>query len=922
MEENELYNRIGETDLNPTYKDGQTYQHTDINQMLGMLKTAINENYYDIQRLLNGAKTVGNANQLDDATLSRYIDEELQSDDNKIPSSQQAKAYMDALFAGYSAPVRGVDYWTEADQQQIVSDTASNVIEEITPDLEEALNAKANINDIPTKISDLQNDSDFLSENNLQMVKSLDIQNGSQITDATGYSRINKIYGDLEQDGIPTPTTPIETETVIGDIELIIKDSNNNQRINTISLGDIELCKMGTNQDYIYKKENGWYLHKEIGKRVLNGTENWYIWNGNLYTQSIIDYGRVNNIPICSHYKGVSMSAGTITPTTLNDKTVRFSNNTNLMNSFYVMDANFSSVNDFKTWLSTNNITVYYLLATPLDIKITDETLINNLNEIINLYSGTTNFEITSEELAPKLNITYAITNRDIYSKEETNDLIDQNINGSDNYYEEINYIRERANSTDYYITSIPKYDSVNNIIDLYAADSGDNKNPLEYAQENYTTLTLNVGYPEDRCYVGNGNIIRDIQTPRTTPSESYYIGITKNREIKEYKIENVLNAQQLINDGCYNVFPAYFKMVDNGQVVTDYPLSEWAQDLANSIHPRQAIGVKSDGTIVVATCDGRTTHDRGMTSAELANIMISKGCTNAWMLDGGGSSCTVIRGNKINKNIDENGTKIRNIKYVLNVKRNTVNKPNGNAFNKIGDLKQDLIKDIYPFLNLNNRTTNIDGHDLNTEVGQIVMAYGNNCINKPNNSTNGYFMNIPHYNEELSLLYNMQYWFNRDDDKIFTRRMVNGVFKDWININGSQQMEASNSGYTPSTTSVYEVIPLKILYASPYIIGDETSKNENNSYNRFKINVAYNKKIKIYVEVNVTVGATARKFLEIRKNNSQLGVGQSNMISGDKQQIIVSRITELNNNDTFEVRFYGNSNDNLTCYVIAEIID
>lgn len=169
MEENELYDRIGETDLNPTYKDGQPYMHTDINQMLGILKTAINENYYDIQRLLNGVKTVGNAKKLDEATLSRYIDEELQSDDNKIPSSQQAKAYMDTLFAGYSAPVRGVDYWTEADQQQIVSDTASNVIEEITPDLEEALNAKANVNDIPTKLSDLTNDEEFITKdvNNL-----------------------------------------------------------------------------------------------------------------------------------------------------------------------------------------------------------------------------------------------------------------------------------------------------------------------------------------------------------------------------------------------------------------------------------------------------------------------------------------------------------------------------------------------------------------------------------------------------------------------------------------------------------------------------------------------------------------------------------------------------------------------------------
>ena len=48
MEEDTLYDRIGEADLNPTYKDGQVYQHTDVNNMLSILKAAVNENYHDI----------------------------------------------------------------------------------------------------------------------------------------------------------------------------------------------------------------------------------------------------------------------------------------------------------------------------------------------------------------------------------------------------------------------------------------------------------------------------------------------------------------------------------------------------------------------------------------------------------------------------------------------------------------------------------------------------------------------------------------------------------------------------------------------------------------------------------------------------------------------------------------------------------
>ena len=129
MEENELYARIAETDLNPTYKDGQVYQHTDVNKMLDIVKTAVNENYYDIQKLENGTKKVGNVEKLDGASLSRYIDEELQANDNKIPSSQQAKAYMDALFAQYSPPIRGVNYWTEEDKQEIVDDTLNELLD-------------------------------------------------------------------------------------------------------------------------------------------------------------------------------------------------------------------------------------------------------------------------------------------------------------------------------------------------------------------------------------------------------------------------------------------------------------------------------------------------------------------------------------------------------------------------------------------------------------------------------------------------------------------------------------------------------------------------------------------------------------------------------------------------------------------------
>lgn len=129
--EEDLYERIGQADLNPNYKDGQVYQHTDINNMLSILKAAINENYYDIQRLENGTKTAGNATSLDGAALSRYLDEVLQADDNKIPSSQQVKAYIDGLLANFNPPVRGIDYWTEEDQEYVIDEAADLVSDQV-----------------------------------------------------------------------------------------------------------------------------------------------------------------------------------------------------------------------------------------------------------------------------------------------------------------------------------------------------------------------------------------------------------------------------------------------------------------------------------------------------------------------------------------------------------------------------------------------------------------------------------------------------------------------------------------------------------------------------------------------------------------------------------------------------------------------
>lgn len=103
----DLILRIGDEYLNGDFKDGQILTHEDMNEIVQIVKTSINENYYDIQKIQNGEITSGNSAKLDGANISRAIDSELQSDDNLIPTSQQVKAYVDARISSITESIGG-----------------------------------------------------------------------------------------------------------------------------------------------------------------------------------------------------------------------------------------------------------------------------------------------------------------------------------------------------------------------------------------------------------------------------------------------------------------------------------------------------------------------------------------------------------------------------------------------------------------------------------------------------------------------------------------------------------------------------------------------------------------------------------------------------------------------------------------------
>ena len=134
----------------------------------------------------------------------------------------------------------------------------------------------------------------------------------------------------------------------------------------------IELCKIGTYQDYIYKSEGDWYVHKDCGKVILTGDES-ETWNAETsggyrrFRTPCTDLPDDSNRHelVSDHFYYLSSGAGAC---------FGYAQRIYL----YYGDSS-TTTTTFRTWLSSNNTTVYYALATPTDTKITDNTLIGEL---------------------------------------------------------------------------------------------------------------------------------------------------------------------------------------------------------------------------------------------------------------------------------------------------------------------------------------------------------------------------------------------------------------------------------------------------------------------------------------------------------------------------------------------------------------
>jgi hypothetical protein len=165
----------------------------------------------------------------------------------------------------------------------------------------------------------------------------------------------------------------------------------------------IELAKIGNYQDRIYKSEGKWYIEKQVGKVVFNGSETWSTSGSVYYTSALAS--TIAPTPATEHYLGLSNYFEVVGFDYQSATNLFFHPNKNLQ----VKNTNWATINDWKTWLASNPTTVYYALATPTTTEITDETLLLQLNFLASLYKGENNISLVGTGAQGELTGNYVV---------------------------------------------------------------------------------------------------------------------------------------------------------------------------------------------------------------------------------------------------------------------------------------------------------------------------------------------------------------------------------------------------------------------------------------------------------------------------------------------------------------------------------
>ncbi|MEK4508458.1 phosphodiester glycosidase family protein [Paenibacillus sp. FSL K6-2524] len=196
------------------------------------------------------------------------------------------------------------------------------------------------------------------------------------------------------------------------------------------------------------------------------------------------------------------------------------------------------------------------------------------------------------------------------------------------------------------------KFQDSNNLLSAFADNSfGRNiiENTSEIASNNDAIFAINgdyYGFRNDGVIIRNGTLYRD--SPVRTALALFNDGAIQSFD------ETQISSSELLADGVTNTLSFGPVLIEDGKMVEDFSHVMIDTNFGNrsiqGANPRTGIGMIAPNHYIFIVVDGRKEgYSRGMTLPEFAQVFADLGCTEAYNLDGGGSSTMYFMGRIVN---------------------------------------------------------------------------------------------------------------------------------------------------------------------------------------------------------------------------------------------------------------------------------
>ncbi len=167
-----------------------------------------------------------------------------------------------------------------------------------------------------------------------------------------------------------------------------------------------------------------------------------------------------------------------------------------------------------------------------------------------------------------------------------------------------------------------------------------------EIAKEHGAIFAVNGDYYGAHTHgyvIKNGEIYRTIERS----DEDYEDLVIYEDGSFGFIYEEETSPQKLLDEGVYNLFMFGPSLIKDGEISIDED-EEIPKSMSDN--PRTAIGYVDELHYIFRVSDGRSDESEGLKLYEMAEIMKEYGCSEAYNLDGGGSSTMYFNGKVINK--------------------------------------------------------------------------------------------------------------------------------------------------------------------------------------------------------------------------------------------------------------------------------